>query len=115
MTVEFERLPTGVIMNLSQFFPLKYYQSQSFAERCTHEAIGDYVAVHLLLREIFERLKELHRKTLCPATEAVSLANLIADPLSIEQMLALVRSYARTISSRLPEVRSQLLTLNCDI
>lgn len=80
---------------------LAYYQTPAFADSSVRHARTNYDAAYRWLRMTFEQLAESHRKLAPPTSEAVSLSQLIDGPLSIEQLVAMIRTYAHKLATLL--------------
>lgn len=78
-----------------------YYQSPAFADRCARHARNDHDAAHQWLSVSFEQLRESFRKLSPELTGPVPLSQFLDGPLSIEQLVAMIRTYAKKLSDLL--------------
>jgi len=80
---------------------LRHYQSSNFAEKYMLQSRENYDSAHQSLRETFERLRETYLRLSPALCEAMPLSQLIDGPLSIGQLIAMIRTYAHKLSSLL--------------
>jgi len=80
---------------------LSYYQSPAFPIDADRRARKNYDAAHGWLRMAFEQLKESYAKFATPTLEPLRLSQFIDGPLSIEQLVAMIRTYAKMLSTLL--------------
>lgn len=77
---------------------LMYYRSPAFAENSARHARDNPTAAHKLLSVTFEQLREWYRMLRHPPVEPLTLSEFLDGRLSVEQLVALVRTYAHKLS-----------------
>jgi hypothetical protein len=80
---------------------LTYYRSPAFAESTARHARDNPNAAHKWLSVTLEQLHQSYRGLRHPSSEVIPLSQFLAGPLTVEQLVVLIRGYAQKLAALL--------------